>query len=274
VGVNTKWFNDLQTLLSKSDIVWEIIPHHDFILLSAVGHQLMINCISLLNNFDPNQLLAIQDNYIRQGILLVQLWEDVWTTKPAQVLNRLHSLLGKNRRIHGRKTVIVQLDKKQSDSFLLEHHIQGPVLARYKFGLQYENELVAVATFSATRLMNNKASGYRSSEMIRFASKQGYTVTGGLTKLLKHFAVFAKTNDIMSYADRDWSTGKGYQSAGFTLESLVPPLFLWFDPVTNKRYLPQRIPGNTAVDDPAQTAVALGFFKVFNTGSLKYILYL
>jgi hypothetical protein len=274
VGVNTNWFNDLKISLSKSGIVWEIIPHPYFILLNAVEHKVIINCVALLNDFDPVQLLNVQDNYFKQGILLVQLWEDVWRTRPAQVLNRLQSLFGKNKRIHGRKTLIVQLDKKQSDLFLEEHHIQGPVSARYKFGLQYEDELVAVATFSATRLMNTKAPGYRSSELIRFASKQGYTVMGGLTKLLKHFAALVKVNDIMSYADRDWSTGKGYQSAGFSLESAVPPLYLWFDPIAKKRYLPHRLPGKLVYDDSDQTVADHGFFKVFNTGSLKYLLYL
>lgn len=256
-------------------IATEVIQDPEYLLLKAVDCNIVINCISLINDYKPEQALAIQQSYFERQFLLIHLWEDIWFSRKAQVLNRLGSLAGQNRRIHGRKTKALTLNKNQADLFLEDNHIQGPALARHKFGLSYNDELVAVATFSGTRLMKHKSEGYRSAELIRFATKPGYTVTGGLSKLIKHFASVVKTNDIMSYADRDWSMGKGYESAGFTFDSLIPPSEIWLDASTNKRYFHHRLPkACDNAEDLGDVRAHLRFVKIFNTGNLKYILYL
>jgi len=275
VGIKNSWCRDLLESLNNSGIACEITPHPKLILINAVDFKVTINCISLFNDLDPVELLAIQSTYAGEGRMLVQMWEDVWLSKRRQVLSRIKSLAGKNIRLHGRKTELVQLTKPNADAFLMEHHLQGPVLARHKFGLLNGTELVAVATFSGTRVMKHKGDDYRSAELIRFASKAGYTITGGLSKIIKHFIAQVKTNDVMSYADRDWSTGKGYESAGFTFEGSVPPTEIWLDLLTNKRYFSHRLPALS--DEHALTGNAAHqkrFLKIFNTGNLKYILYL
>lgn len=275
MDIKASWHLDLQQHLFASGVVSELIQDPKFLLLKVVDCNIVINCISLDNDYKPEQALTIQKAFLEQQLLVIHLWEDVWYSRKVQVLNRLGSLAGKNKRIHGRKTKAVTLTKNQADLFLETNHIQGPALARHKYGLMHENELVAVATFSGTRLMKQKSPGYRSSELIRFATKSGYTVSGGLSKLTRYFASAIKTNDIMSYADRDWSIGTGYASAGFTFDSLIPPSELWFDTSTSKRYFTHRLPKPS--DDVANTpcvANAVRFIKIFNTGNLKYILYL
>jgi hypothetical protein len=46
---------------------------------------------------------------------------------------------------------------------------------------------------------------FRSYELLRFASLQGYVVVGGMDKLMKAFMHENQPDDIMSYADKDWS---------------------------------------------------------------------
>jgi hypothetical protein len=274
VGIEFNWTNDFLESLEICGINCKLVPHPRFTLINAVDLGVTINCISLLNPYQPDELLSVQNIFTTQGSVFVQLWEDIWLTKGNQVLNRIKSLAGQNKRLYARKTKVVQLTKPAAEAFLNTHHLQGSVLARYKFGLIVSDELVAVATFSGTRLMKNKSLDYRSAELIRFATKGGYTVTGGMSKLIKHFVALVKTNDIMSYADRDWSTGKGYEAAGFTFNSLVPPSDIWVDRITQKRYFSHRLPKN-AVDDYVDDFVSeQRFLKIFNTGNLKYILYL
>lgn len=275
MGVIAGWTEDLLQVLSQISITAEVIPDDRLTLIHLSSCNVIINCISIHNKLEANEVIIAQKRYADQGLQLVSLWEDVWRSRQIQVLNRIQSLTGLNTRIHGRKTKVISLDKHEADTFLSAFHIQGPALARYKFGLQYEDELVAVATFSATRLMRQHAEGYRSAELIRFATKAGFTVTGGLTKLIRHFAGLVRTNDIMSYADRDWSTGKGYEVAGFTFHSLMPPAELWLDTCSNKRYFQHRLPKlPQEVNAVSEVEQESRFVKIFNTGSLKYILYL
>lgn len=274
MGVKTEWFSNFEKVLAENGIVGKVIIHSQFLLIEVVESNLVINCIPLSNTYTTEQVLAAQQDFQHNGLHLVNLWEDVWRERQMQVLNRIRSLVGRNIRLHGRKTTIVSINKQQADNFLSAFHIQGPALARYKYGLMHDEELVAVATFSGTRLMRQHADGYRSAELIRFATLPGYTVTGGLTKLIKHFAAQVKTNDIMSYADRDWSTGKGYESAGFTFHSLIPAASLWLDTCTNKRYFQHRLPKTADPESIVNDHINSRFIRVFNTGNLKYILYL
>jgi hypothetical protein len=83
--------------------------------------------------------------------------------------------------------------------------------------------LVAVATFSAGRKMKNKPEYYRSYELIRFANKIGFRVVGGLSKLIKGFLNEREVGDIMTYVDRTWSRGKGFEKIGFEKIGELPP---------------------------------------------------
>jgi len=212
---------------------------------------------------------------------LVHLWEDIWLAKRAQVLSRIHSFLGLNASIHGRKTKIENLSKQQISNFLDQYHLQGFINAKYHYGLIVGNELIAAASFSATRPMKSKGTAYLSAELVRFATKDGFTVVGGLSKLIKHFTKQFKMNDLMTYADRDWSLGRGYDQLGFTLSKITEPVHLYVHRETLIRYFQHRLPKDIILAFETQKELALddflalnGFVKVFNTGNLKYHLYL
>jgi hypothetical protein len=265
VGIASTWMDEIALSLQAMDIAVARNCGNMLNLFELDGGVIILNLIAIVNDYTPEQLLESQQEYGTKGVLLVQLWEDIWLDKPDQVLSRISALLGRNKKIHGRKTRVHQLDRIQADEFLTKYHLQGSVKARYKFGLFNGEELVAVATFSATRLMRYKNSEYRSAELIRFASKAGITVTGGMTKLIKHYITLINPNDLMSYADRDWSLGNGYKATGFTLEQTQEPAYLWLDKQSGQRYFSHRKPEETPESR---------YVKIFNTGNLKYILYL
>jgi len=224
--------------------------------LLQIDQQLIIHLVSLKNGFIPQDLIRLQEKYNQSGFKLIHLWEDLWLSKPDQVLARITSLLGKNSRIHGRKTKIAKITKPVADSFLSENHLQGAVSSRYKIGLFEKNQLVAVATFSALRKMNH-TENYKSAELIRFAVKAGYSITGGLSKLISYFAATYQPNDLMTYADRDWSAGAAYLKLGFMQTAVLEPQIYILDENLNR---------GLKKDDQAS------LHKVFNTGSLKFIL--
>ncbi|WP_316788153.1 hypothetical protein [Pedobacter frigoris] len=226
----------------------------------------VLNLVSLRNKSFPNEFIALQDDYKGKGIDCFNLWEDIWSTRKDQVLGRIAAIIGVNERIHARKTEIVTVTQQQADEFLIANHLQESAKAKYKFGLRENDRLVAVATFSNLRYMKNGIDGYRSAELIRFATLTGYTVTGGFSKLLKHFIKEYGPHDVMSYSDRDWSLGKAYEQAGFKLKEITLPATILLNVNTLVRFFPHRVSAEELSSDE--------YIQIFNTGNLKYLLYL
>jgi len=244
------------------------------------GANLYVHLVSLTTRLQPQELIHLQENYQKDGKLLVHLWEDVWLLNQPQVLSRMKSFLGLNETFHARKAKIIEVDSDKASLFFNAYHLQGFVKSKYYFGLAIDGELIAMASFSDLRPMKSKGSLYTSAELVRFASKDGCTVTGGLSKLIKHFLILKKPNDLMSYADRDWSLGKGYDQLGFKLTSITPPAYVYIDGKTKLRYFPHRLPKKvlSAFDEQKELNLdeylaRLSYAKAFNTGNLKYHLY-
>ncbi len=242
--------------------------------------QLFIHVVPSVTSAQPEEFVMLQEKYQQEGKLLVHLWEDVWLLNQTKVLSRIKSFLGLNQTIHGRKTKIIALNLNQITEFFNLYHLQGYIKAKYNYGLMINNEVVAAASFGVHRPMRSKGVNYYSSELIRFTSKDNLTVVGGLSKLVKHHCKQVKINDIMTYADRDWSLGKGYEQLGFELTTLTPPAYLYVDGKTRLRYFPHRLPKNvlSAFDEQKELNLddylaGQGFLKAFNTGNLKYHLY-
>lgn len=254
IKLNNEWHHEVIAALADCDIGCRFFFYDNFNLLLVDQNLLVIHLVEP-NAADPAYYIALQQIHQNNHVKLIHLWQDVWISRPEQVIARISSILGLNKRIHGRKTKVQKIDKTLAESFLNENHLQGFVRSRYKLGLFEKNDLVAVATFSALRKMNYEAD-YKSAELIRFAVRAGYSVTGGLSKLIQHFYNAYQPNDLMSYADRDWSAGEAYAKIGFQQTAILAPQYYELDENLHRKLL-KELPVTAA--------------KVFNTGSLKYI---
>lgn len=268
------WHNDfIKKLEDKRVIIGQVSPADSIFKLKSIncketGNVIFLNLLSLGVNYSPEALVKLKNDYAIQGATLIQLWEDVWNLRSVQVINRLISLLGLNlQRVHGRQTTVISISQVEADHFMEQYHLQGGVKSRYRLALMAKGDIVAVATFSARRRMSLIAETYYSIELIRFASVSGLIVQGGLSKLIKHLINLLKPDDVMTYADLDWSAGAAYEKLGFTLVDTQPASKIWVCRSTGKRYFQHRLPSDF---DSNPT----GYTPVFNTGNLKYILYL
>ncbi|GAB3333514.1 hypothetical protein GCM10027299_41130 [Larkinella ripae] len=228
----------------------------------------------------------LTDRFAENGDRLIHLWEDVWRQKPAVVRSRLRALAGFSERIPARLTQVRRIDKPTSGRFLDENHLQVVTHSKYKYGLflparyfrvvsaGFLNEqidspelLVAVATFSYPRQVLRNGIAHRSVELVRFANKLSCTVVGGLDKLLQAFVTDFQPDDIMTYADRDWSDGRSYKKLGFTRLEQTEPQQFWLRPEDGIRHYPNRLPaGLTAPEMPAN-----GYIPVYNSGNSKFV---
>ncbi|WP_129715747.1 hypothetical protein [Pedobacter sp. SYP-B3415] len=235
----------------------QVFEEEGMLLAAFPPQRLVIHFVSLFTKDTPAKLLSVQARYAQSGHFLIHLWEDVWKARPEQVLSRVRSLLGLDRKIYARQTHASVLDSRATSAFLDDHHLQGAVRAKYRYALFKDDMPVAVATFGPLRQMESRGVQHISTELIRFAGLSGFRITGGLSKLLQHAITELGVQDVMSYADRDWSLGKGYETLGFKLAGETPPLY--FELRNGERVRKN----NETADCTA---------KPFNTGSLKYIL--
>lgn len=252
-------------------------PETPFSYLFFPEKNIVLHCVSLENVVDDATFFQkISQLFAQQNIRVIHFWEDVWQSKRSIVESRLMSIFGKSETIPARLTQVQRIDKPTLDKFLVNNHLQGKVNAKLKYGLflpsRYfrviQNEkvlqenahkdafLVAVASFSNAKKFIREGQEFRSYELIRFANYQGFTVVGGLNKLLKMFIDEHAPDDIMTYADADWSDGTNYEKIGFERIELTPPLSFELDNETFTRKL---------ADENTKT-------KVYNSGNWKFLM--
>jgi len=172
----------------------------------------------------------------------VSFWLDDWISKNDIILGIIQSILGKNEKIFARNCDVIKLDKELTERFLNENHLLGFKTAYHKIGLLHNNELKAVATFSKGRKMDRLSYEKRSFELVSFCCKKGFSVIGGLSKLITHFVAKTQPGDVMTYIDKDWSNGTAYLNLGFKIHSEIEPLTFVFDQSNFVKYHIEKLP--------------------------------
>lgn len=262
----------LELILNPKDF-----PESPYDYLFYPSKSLAIHCVSFETLIDnPAFFQKIGLSLAQKNIKVVHIWEDIWQNKRAIVESRLMSLFGKSDTIPARLTQVQRIDKPTLDKFLIDNHLQSKANAKLKYGLflpkryfrvikneailheilAHDSLLVAVASFSNPKKFIREGQEYRSYEMVRFASYRGLTVVGGLNKLLKKFIEEHSPDDIMTYADADWSDGTNYEKIGFERIELTQSLIFQFDSETFMRGIAD---GNSEN-------------KIYNSGNWKFLM--
>ena len=165
----------------------------------------------LNNNYHHNKWLACK----KAGVQLLTIWEDWIVNKPDIVRSIILSKLGiYKHRIGARQCELRTVDTHTSESFLTQKHIQGACRNSMRYGLYYQNELVALMTFGKTQAGQGN---HRQPEWIlsRFCNKVGWQVVGGASRLMSIFVHDHQPDYIASYASNDISDGHLYKQLGF-----------------------------------------------------------
>lgn len=166
--------------------------------------------------------------------------EDRWRTQGEQVKARLLAHCRRFAQVYARNCEVRRIDKPTAAAFLARTHSYGDAACRYRYGLYvrrltgeknsadigFAGTLVAVGEFSSARTMKD---GRRSYEWVRYASEPGVRVVGGMGKVLQKFVDEVHPDDVMTYADLEWSDGGAYRALGFEPEGLKAPVTFAID---------------------------------------------
>ena len=236
--------------------------------------QLTAECIEELRREDNEYPLIIS--------------EDRWHTQGEMMKSRILAHLEVFSPVYARNCEVRRIDRSIAKEFLDANHSYGYAACKYCYGVflkrhtghiaqQIESRgntvgktgypapgtLVAVATFSNARKWVKGDKTIRSYEWTRYASLPDIRLSGGMGRMLKTFIKEVQPDDIMSYADLEWSAGNVYSQLGFTLEGHKAPVLFSIDTATWKR---SPIKTETPVEGTGNRTE--GYFK--NFGSNKY----
>ncbi len=179
--------------------------------------------------------------------------EDRWRHSRQIMKTRILAHLGIFRSIYARDCEVRKINRSEADNFLQENHSYGGAKCKYCYGIflkrirpkDYQNlltvnkgqelgknsfkhlekgELIAAAEFSNARRWNKGGKDISSYEWIRYASLPELRISGGMGKILKQFIRDIAPDDIMSYADLEWSDGEAYRRLGFIQDGTKSPV--------------------------------------------------
>jgi hypothetical protein len=202
------------------------------------------------------------------------IYQDLFETNPAFYRSILSSKLGLNQRLHGRQTKVQVIDKLIFNDFCNEFHYLKTATCHFYYGLFLKDELVMVAGFSKPRLMYREGEKFQSAQLVRLASKYGYTVTGGMTKLIQFYLKNENPDDIVSYIDKDFFDGKSYEKNGFVKYKELDPMLSWLASETKQRFSTNQLIKQKKIDRKAfenADFVPQGFVPIYNQGTLKMV---
>ena len=208
-----------------------------------------------------------------KSIRLIHVFENEWSLKQEIVKDRLRSILGVGQeRIFARNCTVSKIGSMVANDFLEANHLQGGDNSSIRYGLFYNDELVAVMTFGKPRFSR----GY-DFELIRFATKIGCHIVGGASKLLNHFRS-SHSGSIVSYADRRYSDGHLYEKLGFSLVGVSKPNYVWMkkgEMLTRYQCQKHRLSSVLGDDfdeseSESQNMARNGWNRIYDCGNLVY----
>jgi len=222
------------------------------------------------------EAVRIHDELSPEAGRTIFVTEDRWRSQTDAVKERLAAHFGHFTQVYARNCEVRRIDKATAAGFLTHCHSYGDALSRYRYGLFVsrttgekdvagpfpalgKGTLVAVSEFSPLRHWTVDGELQRCCEWIRYASLPWVRVEGGMGKMLAHFIEEVRPDEMMTYADLEWSDGAAYRTLGFREIGGHEPIMFTVDPATWRR---------NPLRDPS--AVPPGTLYYMNFGSIKY----
>lgn len=204
---------------------------------------------------------------LNENIRLLHIWDD-WNLNIVESI--IKSELGLSKKKDARK---MTLDHDSTNKFFDENHVYGSVPCTHEFTLKDGDEIFAAMSFRSCS---------EGLEIARFASKCGYSVRGGFSRLLKAATTMIKPSVIISYCDRDLSPRAEdtvYFRNGFELVGDTGPRLFYTDTKSRwsrekfqKHKLKEMFPETYDEKLTADEILKINkIFPIWNSGNWKFI---
>lgn len=235
------------------------------------------------NNYHLNKTILCEQNDIQ----LIHIFETEWYEKQNIIKSRIQQLLGLTKyKIPARKCIIKPISNETEKKFFNNNHLQGYTNSTICYGLFYTEKsnnkeyLVACMSFGPLRKNLGQSNKSKCYELYRFANLKNFTVIGGASKLFKYFINKFKPNEIISYADRRYSSQLRktlYENLGFKFVSNTQPSYFYIvnNKLINRFNFRKDILVSKYGCPPEKTehqfCLEQGWYRIYDCGNLKYV---
>ena len=212
----------------------------------------------------------------KNGIRLIHIFEHEWVANKEKIKYFLIDVINSNKiRVFARNTDIREVNLADEKEFLSKYHLQGYAKSSVCFGCYFKGELISIISFSKPRFNSNYEY-----EIIRYCTKSGYTVIGGLEKLFNKFILKYNPQSIITYSDISKFTGNCYSRIGFKPiqpNPITEPNYVWVSADKTKvlsRYQTQKhklVEAGLGTDNETEDEImmSLNYLKIYDSGNIK-----
>ena len=225
---------------------------------------------------------------MEKGIRLVQIYQTDWNLKGTRWKRFLDSLMTPKQRIYARSLTLHRYgvsDMERVREFFEASHIQGcPPRMSYMYGLEDEDGAIYGMMSFVEKQYVKHSRNEGCYELNRYATRFGYSVVGGASRLLCAFEREVSPVSIVSYSDCDVFSGDMYAKLGFVRQGYSSNYFWTDGRVVFRRKQCQLKRLEKSHPDLYREALekdapnkeeyvmeALGYHKVFRAGRLCWV---
>ena len=193
-----------------------------------------------LKNKDKNYHYNKSKHFEEKGIRVIHIWEYEWNNERQRPIleNIIKNALGLNmEKVYARKCSIEVRPSASMKDFFNENNIQGFRGGKFAICLVYNNEVIMAYMMGHCYFGKGKYQW----EVIRGATKLGYTVVGGASKIWKYFIENYNPTNCVYYIDYNYFNGNSLPYLGLTYLKSQPGFKNWWVKTnTVKNREPQR----------------------------------
>jgi hypothetical protein len=204
----------------------------------------------------------------KQGIKLLQLWEDEWELRKSAVISLITSKIpGQHTKYHARSCDVVDLSFNEAKDFLDKYHLQGAGGNNFKkaVGLKDKDNLLMVAVVGS-----HQRQGHEDQNVLtRVCYAPGIRIVAGMERLMHYLP-----RPLITWSDNRYSDGNLYKACGFRKDKELPPDYSYVK--GGKRFSKQSLRKTEEERLGEKTEKQLreeqGYHRLYDAGKVRWVL--
>ena len=192
------------------------------------------------------------DKYLKckeKQITLIQIYEPEWYNKPEQIKSYIKTKLNQSNAIQPNQCNIITLNKQQYNQFQTNNAIINYKPGNTILGLQYNNQLITTINI-------------RNNILLSYTELLGYTIPGGLVRLLQYHNKPITYNNNLRYTIKEQLTGLTY------IKTLKPDFnYFYRDKLYSKYYYPKyKFKNYNPELTPVENMASNNYYRLWDAG--------
>lgn len=204
-----------------------------------------------------------------RGIKLYQIYSDEWQESKQIWQSIIKNALGQSDTLYARKFRLITLDTDQQKAFFNVNHLRGYVNSAICYALADVDGPAIAMSFV------RKSDHW---EIQRFATRLGYVVIGGKSKLYKHFQRYQQPSSVLTYADLRYSRYDAYCDLGLICTGHTGPGYRYINNKVSlsrqkcqKHKLSKLLPDyNDTLSEP-ENMFSNGYRRLWDAGNSRFV---